>query len=64
MTVCSCSIWPQGSWSLTAAKFSAGPAIIRLFWNERAQALEVEAAQRIDFDRKLAEEEVWIRKGC
>ena len=33
------------------------------FLERKAQALEVEAAQRIDFDRKLAEEEVWIRKG-
>ena len=34
-----------------------------IFLERKAQALEVEAAQRIDFDRKLAEEEVWIRKG-
>jgi len=33
------------------------------FLERKAAALEVEAAQRIDFDRKLAEEEVWIRKG-
>ena len=26
-------------------------------------ALENEAAQRADFDKKLAEEEIWIRKG-
>jgi len=31
---------------------------------ERKQALlDVEAAQRADFDKKLVEEEVWIRKG-
>lgn len=35
----------------------------QIFLERKAQALEVEAAQRIDFDRKLAEEEVWIRKG-
>jgi len=33
------------------------------FLERKAAALEVEAAQRIDFDRILAEEEVWIRKG-
>jgi ATP-binding cassette subfamily F protein uup len=33
------------------------------FLERKAQALEVEAAQRIDFDRKLEEEEIWIRKG-
>src|ERR1700677_356841 len=33
------------------------------FLERKSAALEVEAAQRIDFDRKLAEEEVWIRKG-
>jgi len=33
------------------------------FLERKAQTLEVEASQRIDFDRKLAEEEIWIRKG-
>ncbi len=33
------------------------------FLERKAAALEVEAAQRIEFDKKLAEEEVWIRKG-
>jgi len=33
------------------------------FLERKSQALDIEAAQRADFDRKLAEEEVWIRKG-
>ncbi|OGX53841.1 MAG: ABC transporter ATP-binding protein [Omnitrophica WOR_2 bacterium RIFOXYA12_FULL_38_10] len=33
------------------------------FLERKQMALEVEAAQRADFDKKLAAEEVWIRKG-
>jgi ATP-binding cassette subfamily F protein uup len=33
------------------------------FLERKAQALEVEAAHRADFDKKLADEEIWIRKG-
>lgn len=33
------------------------------FLERKQMALEVETAQRADFNRKLAEEEVWIRKG-
>jgi ATP-binding cassette subfamily F protein uup len=33
------------------------------FLERKTAALEVEAAQRVDFDKKLAEEEIWIRKG-
>lgn len=33
------------------------------FLQRKQAALEVEAMQRADFDKKLAEEEVWIRKG-
>jgi len=33
------------------------------FLQRKSQALEIEAAQRVDFDKKLAEEEVWIRQG-
>ena len=33
------------------------------FLARKEQALEVEAAQRAEFDKKLAEEEIWIRKG-
>ncbi len=33
------------------------------FLRRREEALQVEANQRREFDRKLAEEEVWIRKG-
>jgi ATP-binding cassette subfamily F protein uup len=33
------------------------------FLERKSMALENEAAQRADFDKKLAEEEVWIRKG-
>ncbi|MBU0467746.1 MAG: ATP-binding cassette domain-containing protein [Candidatus Omnitrophica bacterium] len=33
------------------------------FLERKQMALEVEAAQRDDFDKKLAVEEVWIRKG-
>ncbi len=33
------------------------------FLERKAALLEVEAAQRADFDKKLAEEEIWIRKG-
>jgi ATP-binding cassette subfamily F protein uup len=33
------------------------------FLERKQMALEVEAAQRADFNKKLAEEEVWIRKG-
>ncbi|MBF0570714.1 MAG: ATP-binding cassette domain-containing protein [Candidatus Omnitrophica bacterium] len=33
------------------------------FLERKSMALENEAAQRKDFDNKLAEEEIWIRKG-
>ena len=33
------------------------------FLERKRMALENESAQRADFDKKLAEEEVWIRKG-
>ena len=33
------------------------------FLERKASVLEIEAAQRAGFDKKLAEEEVWIRKG-
>ncbi|MFC1510060.1 ATP-binding cassette domain-containing protein [Candidatus Omnitrophota bacterium] len=33
------------------------------FLERKQKALEVEAVQRADFDKKLAAEEVWIRKG-
>lgn len=33
------------------------------FLQRKQMALEIESAQRADFDKKLAEEEVWIRKG-
>jgi ATP-binding cassette subfamily F protein uup len=33
------------------------------FLERKRMALDIEAAQRIEFDKKLAEEEVWIRKG-
>jgi ATP-binding cassette subfamily F protein uup len=33
------------------------------FLERKKNVLEIEAAQRADFDKKLAEEEVWIRKG-
>ena len=33
------------------------------FLERKQMALEIETAQRADFDKKLAEEEVWIRKG-
>lgn len=33
------------------------------FLERKKMALEVEAAQRVEFNKKLAEEEVWIRKG-
>ncbi len=33
------------------------------FLQRKQMALEIEGAQRADFDKKLAEEEIWIRKG-
>jgi ATP-binding cassette subfamily F protein uup len=33
------------------------------FLERKQKTLEMEAAQRADFDKKLAEEEIWIRKG-
>jgi len=33
------------------------------FLERKRMALDIEAQQRIEFDKKLAEEEVWIRKG-
>lgn len=33
------------------------------FLERKQMALETEAAQRVEFNKKLAEEEVWIRKG-
>ncbi len=33
------------------------------FLERKRMALEIESAQRADFSKKLAEEEVWIRKG-
>lgn len=33
------------------------------FLERKRMALEIEAQQRVEFDKKLAEEEVWIRKG-
>lgn len=33
------------------------------FLERKQMALEIEAAQRADFDKKLAIEEIWIRKG-
>ncbi len=33
------------------------------FLERKMQALEIEATQREEFDKKLAEEEVWVRKG-
>ncbi len=33
------------------------------FLERKKMVLDIEAAQRADFDKKLAEEEVWIRKG-
>jgi len=33
------------------------------FLERKQMALEVESAQRADFDKKLAEEEAWLRKG-
>ncbi len=35
----------------------------QIFLERKKMALEIESAQRSDFDRKLAEEEVWVRKG-
>lgn len=35
----------------------------RTFLERKQMAMENEAAQRADFDKKLSEEEVWIRKG-
>ena len=33
------------------------------FLERKQMALEIESAQRADFDKKIAEEEVWIRRG-
>ncbi len=33
------------------------------FLERKKAALEIEEAQRVDFDRKLSQEEVWIRQG-
>ena len=35
----------------------------QIFLERKQMALEIETAQRADFDKKLADEEVWIRKG-
>ena len=42
---------------------STGPATIRTFLQRKEAALEAEAKQDALFDKKLADEEVWIRKG-
>ena len=34
-----------------------------IFLQRKQMALEIESVQRAEFDKKLAEEEVWIRKG-
>ncbi|WP_019592304.1 ATP-binding cassette domain-containing protein [Thioalkalivibrio sp. ALRh] len=39
------------------------PPSIEAFRTRQAERLEVEARQRAEFDRKLAQEETWIRQG-
>ena len=48
---------------LDRGKIFKWPCGYKTFLARKAQALDVEAAQRAQFGKKLAKEEVWIRKG-
>ncbi len=48
---------------LDRGKFFSWTCDYKTFLERKQRALEIEAAQQIEFDKKLADEEVWIRKG-
>ena len=48
---------------LDRGRIFSWPCGYKTFLDRKAQALEVEATQRTQFDKKLAKEEIWIRKG-
>ena len=59
----SCGGWRRASSNSTAASSSAGPAATTTTCVQKRAALEVEARHAALFDKKLAQEEVWIRQG-
>ncbi|MBN2714915.1 MAG: ATP-binding cassette domain-containing protein [Deltaproteobacteria bacterium] len=48
---------------LDAGRMTSWPGNYELYLARKAELLEVEKAQNEKFDKKLAEEEVWIRQG-
>ncbi len=48
---------------LDRGKIFSWPCDYKTFLDRKAKALDVEVSQRAEFDKKLAKEEVWIRKG-
>ena len=55
--------WPPGSSSSTGAGSTTGPATTRPSSKRKEELLAAEDRQDALFDKKLAQEEVWIRKG-
>jgi ATP-binding cassette subfamily F protein uup len=48
---------------LDRGKLTSYPGNYETYLEKKQQDLEIEAAQNAEFDRKLAQEEVWIRQG-
>ena len=62
-TAASCGRWPPASWSWTAAGSRAGRATTTTTCAARPSEPTPRSRNRRAFDRKLAQEEVWIRQG-
>ena len=63
MTAPSCAAWRPASWSSIGGSCASGRATTTTTSLQKRAALEVEAKHAALFDKKLAQEEVWIRQG-
>ena len=59
----SCAAWRRASSSSIAAGSSTGARDYDAYLERKEAALEAEAREWAEFDKKLAKEEVWIRTG-
>ncbi len=57
------AIWRRALLILNRGKLVTYPGNYDQYLQEKEEALRVEELQNAEFDRKLAQEEVWIRQG-
>ena len=62
-TAPSCGAWPPASWNSTAGALTDWPGDYDNYLRRREERQNAEALANARFDRKLSDEEVWIRQG-